>query len=76
MIITVLISEQIESLSVRKIVSDLFFYPLFLGIIIFGFWSAYKVYINHDSKNKETITAYNEQYICLRCGNVFRLPQP
>jgi|GEM_PF-1685433 ABC-type sugar transport system permease subunit len=45
-------------------------------VIVFSFWGAYKAYRKHDLKNKETMTAYDEQYICLRCGNVFRITQP
>ncbi len=49
---------------------------LYVILIFLSFYGAYKVYRKQDLKNKEMITAYDEQYICLRCGNVFRITQP
>lgn len=49
---------------------------LFVIVIFLSFGGAYKAYRKQDLKNKETMTAYSEQYICLRCGNVFRITQP
>ena len=65
-----------------SLISDLIFTSAiliglsFVIVIFLSFGGAYKAYCKQDLKNKEMTTAYNEQYICLRCGNVFRITQP
>jgi len=75
MLLVVILADSFENMIVRQIFAIISTTLIFLFILFLSVRGAYKAFRKAKSENDEIITAYNEQYICLRCGSVFRLRQ-
>jgi hypothetical protein len=73
----IILADSIDNMNVRQFfLNGSFLMILLLIILSLSFWGAYKIYHKIDSKNNDIIAEYYNQYICLRCGNIFWLGQP